>query len=83
MTIADDLLSVAETIGERKAALKAAIEAKGVTVGDAPFSEYPALILLITSDTTPPPPADAGFYDEADGKVFFDETDGKILIDEA
>lgn len=45
MTIADQLTSIANT----KATLKSAIEAKGVTVGAAPFSDYPSKVAAIST----------------------------------
>ncbi len=44
MTIADQLISIANT----KAAIKTAIEAKGVTVGTAAFDQYPSKITAIS-----------------------------------
>ncbi|MDD2988936.1 MAG: BspA family leucine-rich repeat surface protein [Zoogloea sp.] len=45
MTIADQLTSIANT----KAAIKTAIEAKGVTVGAVAFDQYPSKIASITA----------------------------------
>lgn len=45
MTIAQELLKLAAT----KAAIKAAIEAKGVVVGSVPFDQYPGKITEITT----------------------------------
>lgn len=47
MTIADQLTSLANT----KAAIKTAIENKGVTVGTVPFDQYPSKISAITTGT--------------------------------
>lgn len=77
MTIADDLLGIASTIAARKSALKAAIEAKGVPVGDVPFSDYAGLIMLIEGGG--PTPVDVGLYDATDGLILTD--DGLILFD--
>ena len=43
-TIAEKLTLLADT----KAKIKASIEAKGVTVGNAPFADYPAKIAQIS-----------------------------------
>lgn len=43
-TIAEKLALLADT----KAQIKASIEAKGVTVGNAPFADYPAKIAQIS-----------------------------------
>ena len=56
MAIADQLTLVANT----KAGIKAAIEAKGVTVGAVPFGDYPAKITAIAGGGGPLPPASVG-----------------------
>ena len=50
MTIADQLTSLANT----KAAIKTAIENKGVTVGTVPFDQYPSKIDAITTGAVTP-----------------------------
>lgn len=67
-TTADKLNKLFQT----KAAIKAAIEAKGVTVGDATFAEYPSKISAISGGGTP----ELESYEDILGRM-------KVLLDNA
>ena len=55
MTIASELT----TLNTTKTNIKAAIEAKGVTVGTVPFADYPSKIALISGGGATPPTPEA------------------------
>jgi hypothetical protein len=58
-TVAENL----QTIIDSKAAIKAAIEAKGVAVGDAPLTQYASKIEEISGGQEEAPENDVNFYD--------------------
>lgn len=78
-TVAENL----QTIIDSKAAIKAAIEAKGVAVGDAPLTQYAGKIEEISGGQEEAPENDVNFYDYTGFRVAsFSIEEAKALTQE-